>query len=323
MSQHREAYELIRNGIIKGGGKIGNYVYNQNIPVLSELVGGMFHASEMEGKESTVSSTAGAFVNGVFGTGALGTVDGIVGIAADPYGALEGVNDIVRKPGEAVPVIWKEVKEYVNTNVIEGTAESRARVAGALAFEVLSAVITSGGTPAAKAAKVGDKAGELGRTARVSDRISDMGKTAKGLVTGKAEKLLTSPKVGKLADYMDDVLDGLCNKMGMRKTPWKLSPADAPISGIGDTKYFGQLYDDLLRKQALNESRNGVKINKAADLADDVGDAEKAAGKGIASEGMRKKIEVTPDLENHIKNVDQSVPRRRGIGGAHNSQEFF
>lgn len=118
-----------------------------------------------------------------------------------------------------------------------------------------------------------------------------MGKTAKGLVTGKAEKLLTSPKVGKLADYMDDVLDGLCNKMGMHKMPWKLSPADAPISGIGDTKYFGQLYDDLLKKQALNESRNGVKINRAADLADDVGDAGKASGKGIASEEGHGAIE--------------------------------
>ena len=28
-------------------------------------------------------------------------------------------------------------------------------------------------------------------------------------------------------------------------------------------------------------------------------------------------------MKEHIKNVDPSVPRKRGIGGAHNSQEFF
>lgn len=138
-----------------------------------------------------------------------------------------------------MPAIRKEVKEYVNKNVIEGTAESRARVAGAFIFEVVSAIATSGGTSAEKAAKVGDKAGDIGGAAKVSDRINDIGKTAKGAVAGKAEKLLTSPKAGKLADYIDDVLNGLCNKRRMPKTSWSLSPADAPINGIGDTKYFG------------------------------------------------------------------------------------
>ena len=41
-------------------------------------------------------------------------------------------------------------------------------------------------------------------------------------------------------------------------------------------------------------------------------------------EGNRKTIiDSTPELEAHIKKVDPSVPRKRGIGGAHNSQEFF
>nr|WP_316933105.1 T7SS effector LXG polymorphic toxin [Listeria monocytogenes] len=36
-----------------------------------------------------------------------------------------------------------------------------------------------------------------------------------------------------------------------------------------------------------------------------------------------KKIEKTPELEKHIRNTDPNVPRKRGIGGAHNSEEFF
>ncbi|EAG9291366.1 transposase [Listeria monocytogenes] len=36
-----------------------------------------------------------------------------------------------------------------------------------------------------------------------------------------------------------------------------------------------------------------------------------------------KKIERTPELEDHIRNTDPNVPRKRGIGGAHNSEEFF
>ncbi|MBF2536961.1 EndoU domain-containing protein [Listeria marthii] len=36
-----------------------------------------------------------------------------------------------------------------------------------------------------------------------------------------------------------------------------------------------------------------------------------------------KKIEKTPELEDHIRNTDPNVPRKRGIGGAHNSEEFF
>lgn len=46
-----------------------------------------------------------------------------------------------------------------------------------------------------------------------------------------------------------------------------------------------------------------------------------------SSGGVKKEVDntfkATPKLENHIKNIDPSVPRRRGIGGAHNSEEFF
>ena len=34
-------------------------------------------------------------------------------------------------------------------------------------------------------------------------------------------------------------------------------------------------------------------------------------------------FKLTPELENHIMYADPSTPRNRGIGGAHNSEEFF
>ena len=40
-------------------------------------------------------------------------------------------------------------------------------------------------------------------------------------------------------------------------------------------------------------------------------------------EGAGDVFKSTPELENHIQYVDPSVPRNRGIGGAHNSEEFF
>ena len=39
--------------------------------------------------------------------------------------------------------------------------------------------------------------------------------------------------------------------------------------------------------------------------------------------GSKTIFNSTPELEAHIKNIDPSVPRKRGIGGAHNSKEFF
>ncbi len=44
---------------------------------------------------------------------------------------------------------------------------------------------------------------------------------------------------------------------------------------------------------------------------------------GVGKGGSKTIFNSTPELEAHIKNIDPSVPRKRGIGGAHNSKEFF
>jgi len=80
----------------------------------------------------------------------------------------------------------------------------------------------------------------------------------------------------------------------------------------------------LFAKWAKNASK-GIKY------IDDIPDAAYKGGKEIIEEGLEGTIKSgsktifnsTPELEAHIKNIDPSVPRKRGIGGAHNSKEFF
>ncbi|WP_052344263.1 pre-toxin TG domain-containing protein [Bacillus ndiopicus] len=44
---------------------------------------------------------------------------------------------------------------------------------------------------------------------------------------------------------------------------------------------------------------------------------------GGSEKGVTGNLKFTPDLENHIRNTDPSVPRRIGVGGAHNKDEFY
>ena len=59
-----------------------------------------------------------------------------------------------------------------------------------------------------------------------------------------------------------------------------------------------------------------------ADDVDGGGRTGKVLGGGLGG-GSKPSFNTTPELEAHIRNTDPSVPRRRGIGGAHNSTEFF
>ncbi len=46
-------------------------------------------------------------------------------------------------------------------------------------------------------------------------------------------------------------------------------------------------------------------------------------GNGNSSSGSTPRYTSTPSLRNHINNVDSSTPRSRGIGGAHNRNNFI
>ena len=170
----KESYEQIRGWVIKLGDNIGNSVYNKDIPFVSDFVGEAFHSSDREesGDSSNLASVSGAFVNGFVGTGALGTVDGIGGMIADPYGAAEGIVSMLANREEAYVMIKEAAMKAVDENLINGSWEDRSRVAGAVVFEVFSAIYSAG---ALSAAKAGDKAGDAGKTSKLLNKVSDVG----------------------------------------------------------------------------------------------------------------------------------------------------
>lgn len=157
-----ELYEKIRKGILEGSDKLGNTLYNSDMAFISDFFGEAFHSSDREASEepSNLASLSGAFVNGFFGTGLFGTVDGITGLAMDPLGAGEGIMTIQAHPEETIPILVKSALEFVDENLIHGDRESRSRVVGVVGFEIVSAIFIGG---AGTAARAGDKAGDGGR----------------------------------------------------------------------------------------------------------------------------------------------------------------
>ena len=92
-----------------------------------------------------------------------------------------------------------------------------------------------------------------------------------------------------------------------------------------------ELVGSVVTQKLLNEDGEidwGVAIAEAGFSAVTAGLAWKGQrsvrGVGGGSEGGNKTIfNFTPELDAHIKKIDPAVPRRRGIGGAHNGKEFF
>ena len=65
----------------------------------------------------------------------------------------------------------------------------------------------------------------------------------------------------------------------------------------------------------------GVSITKTEDVLT----ANRGVGE-VLEEGVKKgsgKIKPTPELESHIKYTDPTVPRKKGIGGAHNKEQLL
>ena len=121
-----------------------------------------------------------------------------------------------------------------------------------------------------------------------------------------------------------------------------ISRTDEVLDFAGDA---GRYLDDIL-DTAGDAGRYGNELAAAAEDAgkyaddtletaedlgrqtDEIANATQDAGKEIdeaadAAEGAGDVFKSTPELENHIQHIDTSVPRNRGIGGAHNSKEFF
>ena len=153
-------------------------------------------------ENSGVAASVGSFFNGVIGHGILGTVDGIATAVTNPYGTVEGINNIVGDPGTAFSALKKEVGRVWDEEIINGSWEDRSRVAGAVTFEV---VTTVGGAvkagKAAKAAKAGDKAADLGTAAKAAGMMDD----ATGVAAKAAGVMDDATEVAaKTASMMDD-----------------------------------------------------------------------------------------------------------------------
>ena len=188
------AYQWAKDGFISNSDKFGNYIYNKNWGVVSNFVGGLFNASDMK-DNSGVAVAAGSFFNGVLGHGVLGTVDGVATAVTNPFGTIEGINNVVGDPGAAFSALKKEAVRIWDEELVNGSWEDRSRVVGAGAFEVVTTVVGASAAKAgkaAKAAKAGDKAADLGKAARVADAIDDAADAA---------------KAAKVADAIDDVAD--------------------------------------------------------------------------------------------------------------------
>ncbi|EUJ21303.1 hypothetical protein MAQA_01032 [Listeria aquatica FSL S10-1188] len=74
----------------------------------------------------------------------------------------------------------------------------------------------------------------------------------------------------------------------------------------------------------LKNMKNGKKILKDVELSQLKTPDKMVEGKvGKKVSGADDIFKKTPEIEKHLKYTDSSVPRKRGIGGAHNSEEFF
>lgn len=87
-----KASEIVANtkdGFLEGDDWLGNKVYEANIPIVSDLMGGLFDASSMEDSKNT-TSVVGSIMNG--GARSIpGTIDGLATIVTDPAGTVEGL----------------------------------------------------------------------------------------------------------------------------------------------------------------------------------------------------------------------------------------
>ncbi|MGG1240517.1 T7SS effector LXG polymorphic toxin [Bacillus sonorensis] len=80
----------------------------------------------------------------------------------------------------------------------------------------------------------------------------------------------------------------------------------------------------------LQDAPNSINVKNTPLLKELIEDKKKSVLFKADGEGSNrkpastiKKVEFTETLANHIKNTDPKVPRRRGIGGAHNKNEFL
>jgi hypothetical protein len=301
----KDLIHTIETGVSDGGAKAGSFIYNLNLPGVSDFVGAFTGQREPDAMSNTFSMR-GAFCRGLLVDGLLGTVDGVANLIADPFEAMEGLNTIMLYPEVTLPAIGNGIKTYFKEKILDGSPDDWAQASGQVTFEVISFLAGVGeaktGTKAAKAAKA-VKAGEIvedssqmTRTVlKLMDKAADSGKAAKYLnvpaLKNLGKKVLKNlddlvVNTGKrTGDFIDNV------RMGMNRLSGPV-PEYAGVGQLDDIGRTGEKIEDLLSAfknkfmKAEKPPESGVGIftktneEKVGKLIDNLPDKSAAKGSG-------------------------------------------
>ena len=275
----RGPLNFLRNDITKRGTVAGSFVYNQNIPGVSDFVGELTN-QRGSGAQSNIFSIVGARARGFFVKGQLETQEAIINLIGDPLTVFEGLNSIVAHPDEMIPVICKEVMTYLKEKVIDGSPEDRAELDGQIMYEVISDLIMAG---AAESGVTTSKT--VAKTAK-AETIGDLGIVATEgaqavIITEGGDVLTDTAKITKKTETIREYFSRFKKNV--------MNNLDGSGSHNVNIKPKVQLEDipDVVKK-----SDNGIGI------------VTEGAGKGI-SEADKAKIsgwQYPPSEELYLKN---------------------
>jgi hypothetical protein len=298
----KDLIHTIETGISDGGAKAGSFIYNLNLPGVSDFVGAFTDQRGPDAKSNSFS-IKGAFYRGVLVDGFLGTVDGVANLIADPFEALEGLNTIMLYPEKTLPAIGSGITAYLKEKIVDGSPEDWAQVAGQVTFEVVSWMAGSGAAKTGAKTGTGLKAGEIvedssqmTRTAlKVMDKTADSGKVAKYLNV-PALKNLGKKVLKNLDDFAvntgrrtGDFIDNVRAGMNRLASP---VPEYAGVGKLDDIGRTGEKIEDILtafKKKFMKAEKSpgsGVNIKPKVDgeefgkLIEDVPPKSVAKGSG-------------------------------------------
>lgn len=281
---------------------IGSTVYNANIPMISDTVGAFTGQRDPDAK-SNGYSFSGSFYRGLLIKGAVGTVDALANVAADPYEALEGLNSIVLSPETMLPAIGDEIGKFFKEKILEGSPDDWAEVSGQAVFEIAQYVIGTG---------------EVKTGSTIAKMSGDMTKGLKFVkATSMAEKTLSASKyletylIKNLGKTLDSALMKSAQKSGdfiddlrllLKSNSNHMTPSFAGIAPADDFLSTGKMFQDGLTNFKAKfmtpevPHGNGVNIKpgiSGENLGDDAGKIIKGANEGFSdAKGVGNPVKI-------------------------------
>jgi hypothetical protein len=304
----KEGIKTIKSAITDAGAGAGSYIYNLNIPGVSDYIGAFTNQRDPNA-ESNVFSTIGSFARGVVVDGLLGTVDGLANMVADPFEAIEGINSILAYPEKTLPAICSGVKDYVDKKIIHGSAEDRAQAAGQAVFEVASWLVGAG---EAKAAATAGKVTETAKVVKVFDKTADTAKAVKVL-----DKTADTAKVAKATDKIIDTskLAKAFSKPALKNFGKNLI-AELDTQALKASKQLDNFIDGI--RVSMNKMTTGPRQGFATDMGtvtEDMLEGFNSAWKSkinIAETNSGKHVNIKPKVE--VEDVGKLVDDAAGAG---------